>query len=201
MKYKYAILALLTTLGFSTLAIAKNKNDHRYNGYNNHSDRNYDSRHRGHDNHNRNRIKHPKKYKNKHKNKHYYNSHNYSGFNSPYRNGHRGHNNHRNYNGHRGYNRHRNHNYYGNRHNYSNYYNRYYSNYRPYYEDRYRYRPLRGLGHYFHRTGYGYGHWHDNSWCVVNHPQSYYYDYYSNYPYQNGWNFGDGDFGISFYFN
>ncbi len=85
--------------------------------------------------------------------------------------------------------------------NYRPQYNYYFESYRPYnYDNRYVYRPLRGLGHYFNRTHYGYGHWHDGMWCETYHPQSYYYDYYSNYPYNDGWRIGDGDFGIWFRF-
>jgi hypothetical protein len=77
---------------------------------------------------------------------------------------------------------------------------RYYSSYRPYTDDYYRYRPLRGLGHYFHRTGYGYGHWHEGYWCPDYHSDAWFRNYYSHYPHHGGWRFGDGDFGIWFSF-
>jgi len=77
---------------------------------------------------------------------------------------------------------------------------RYYHNYRPYTDDWYRYQPLRGLGHYFHRPGYGYGHWHEGMWCPDYHSEAWYRNYYSYYPYHDGWRFGDGDFGIWFRF-
>ncbi|MFK8010621.1 MAG: hypothetical protein AB8B80_01180 [Marinicellaceae bacterium] len=214
MNNKNTLLLITMLLGLSSMAFAKNRHNDHYNGHNNHSNHKHGSQHRQKgdrplNKHNNNRSssynrnynrssnnnhRSNKGYSNKHRSKHKYNNgHNgYRGFNSPYRSGHQ--NSHRNYNN-------RSHRYYRNNHRNYSYNNRYYYNYRPYYEDRYRYRPLRGLGHYFLRTGYGYGHWHDNSWCVVNHPQSYYYDYYSNYPYQNGWIHGDGDFGISFYFD
>ncbi|MCF6299568.1 MAG: hypothetical protein L3J52_00350 [Proteobacteria bacterium] len=73
-----------------------------------------------------------------------------------------------------------------------------YNNYQPYNNYEYRYRPVRGLGHYYSRQNYGYGHWHDSSWCVTVHPNSYYSNYYANYPHHNGWRFGDGNFGIWF---
>lgn len=72
--------------------------------------------------------------------------------------------------------------------------------YEPYRYDRYRYRPLRGLGHYFARPGFGYGHWHEGYWCDVYHEPRFYINYYSHYPYHNGWRVGDGDFGIWFRF-
>lgn len=75
-----------------------------------------------------------------------------------------------------------------------------YFHYEPYRYDRYRYRPVRGLGHYFDRAGYGYGHWHEGRWCGVYHEPSFYVSYYNHYPYHNGWRVGDGDFGIWFRF-
>lgn len=74
-------------------------------------------------------------------------------------------------------------------------------NYNVYYDDVYRYRPLRGLGHYFDRPGYGYGHWHEGFWCRDYHDEWFYRNYYSHYPYRDGWRHGDGDFGIWFSFN
>lgn len=76
----------------------------------------------------------------------------------------------------------------------------YFYNYRPYTDDWYRYQPLRGLGHYFHRAGYGYGHWHEGMWCPDYHSEDWFRNYYSYYPYHDGWRFGDGDFGIWFSF-
>lgn len=75
-----------------------------------------------------------------------------------------------------------------------------YHSYRPYTDDWYRYQPLRGLGHYFYRQGYGYGHWHEGMWCPDYHSEAWYRNYYSYYPYHDGWRFGDGDFGIWFSF-
>lgn len=72
--------------------------------------------------------------------------------------------------------------------------------YQPYSHDRYRYRPIRGLGHYYDRVGYGYGHWHEGFWCRDYHEPSFYVSYYNHYPYHNGWRIGDGDFGIWFRF-
>ncbi|MFC3195063.1 hypothetical protein ACFODZ_12495 [Marinicella sediminis] len=72
--------------------------------------------------------------------------------------------------------------------------------YQPYADDWYRYQPLRGLGHYFHRSGYGYGHWHEGMWCPDYHSEAWFRNYYSHYPYRDGWRFGDGDFGIWFSF-
>ena len=77
---------------------------------------------------------------------------------------------------------------------------RYFYSYTPYYDDHYRYYPLRGLGHYFDRPGYGYGHWHEGHWCVSYHDERYYRDYYANYRFDGGWRIGDGDFGIWFSF-
>lgn len=74
-------------------------------------------------------------------------------------------------------------------------------NYNYYVDDYYRYRPLRGLGHYFDRPGYGYGHWHEGHWCRDHHDEHFYRNYYTYYPYQDGWRHGDGDFGIWFSFN
>ena len=79
--------------------------------------------------------------------------------------------------------------------------NRYLSNYYAYSNDLYRYQPLRGLGHYFDRPGYGYGHWHEGMWCRDYHDEYFYRNYYSYYPYNDGWRQGDGDFGIWFSFN
>lgn len=226
MKNKNIILLLIATLGVSSVAISNNRLDSKSNGHSKHSDRSNNLRQRSNSQYDQNRNNHnhssnqhnnsrnysnkPKQRHSSHRNtnnrhnqQHRSNRHSNNNlpFNSPYRDGYknnygyRGNKHKRNKHGYRRYN---NYNY-----NYNNYrhYNRYYSNYKPYYQDQYRYRPVRGLGHYFHRTGYGYGHWHDNSWCAVNHPQSFYYDYYSDYPYQNGWSHGDGDYGISFYFD
>lgn len=129
-----------------------------------------------------------------------------------------GHTNNRNYshNSHyRNYNKHNrgyiSHNYYQPKHHYRTWKNqnhrswrnkyRHFNNYQVYTNDLYRYRPLRGLGHYFDRPGYGYGHWHEGGWCRTHHDDSFYQDYYSYYPYQDGWRHGDGDFGIWFSFN
>ena len=176
MKTFSLIATLITGLAVGSCAYADDDGGYR-NNRNYHS--NHDHRqHRGH--------KHRS-----HRNRSYQSRRggNYSGFNSPYRQGQyrdRDYYDSRDYR--RGYKKHRR--------------NRgYYNNYRPYRSDRYRYRPTRGLGHYFNRDNYGYGHWHNNMWCDVYHPASFYVDYYSNYPYDGGWAIGDGDFGIHFYLN
>ena len=187
------ITTLITTLVISTISFAgdrynQNNRGHSNNRSTHHS--NNSNRSRSHQQHgNRHGNKHGNRHGNKHNNKHYNSRSNngYYGFNSPYRSSHNNngqHNNHRQYNK-RSYKKHRS---------YNNY-----NNYQPYSNDRYRYRPLRGLGHYFYRDNYGYGHWHDNMWCDINHSQSYYSNYYANYPYAEGWVNGDGDYGLSFY--
>jgi len=156
----------------------------------------------------------------KHKNHQYTQN---KGFNGDYRNNRRFDNSNQHYNNNRHYNHsnkgYRNsgkkvyitHNYYKpkqyykkwkkqNRRYWKNKYHHFY-NYRVYSNDLYRYQPLRGLGHYFDRQGYGYGHWHEGSWCASYHDDRFYRNYYSYYPYQDGWRHGDGDFGIWFSFN
>lgn len=140
---------------------------------------------------------------NRRNNNHAYNN-NY-GYNS---------NRHGNYNGYNSYNRgHISHNYYKPKKHYKkwkkrmkhyrrdlrNQYRHFY-NYNVYTNDLYRYRPLRGLGHYFDRQGFGYGHWHEGSWCASYHDDRFYRDYYAHYRYDGGWRHGDGDFGIWFSF-
>ena len=183
--FKY-ILTFVSALALSTLAFA-DKGHEKHGSYsgNPQSKHSVGGKHRGY-------SENRHSYGNNHHNYGYNNRHDY------YR-----HDNRRDY-GHHDYgnNHRRNYGYYDYRrydnNRYRNY--RHYNNYRPYYQSRYQYRPLRGLGYYFSRPGYGYGHWHDGMWCVTVHPQSYYYDYYSNYPYDGGWRYGDGDYGINFYF-
>ncbi|WP_395373965.1 hypothetical protein [Marinicella sp. W31] len=154
--------------------------------------------HGGHHNKNHHGHSHYKKHNYGHK---YYKKHNYG--HKYYKKHYKRHN----------YYRDRNRDYYYNDHHYNKkrrhyrkhkrrHHNGYYKNYRPYgYDDyKYRYRPTRGLGHYFDRDGYGYGHWHDAMWCDTDHPDDYYRDYYANYPHSDGWRHGDGDFGIWFRF-
>ncbi|VAW44048.1 hypothetical protein MNBD_GAMMA02-601 [hydrothermal vent metagenome] len=156
---------------------------------------------------------------NKHRNNQSYNdrlyrgsgnrhNNNQRGFNGDYRNNRHFDNSNRRYNsyGHNG--GHISHNYYKpkkyykkwkkqNRRHWKNKYH-HFNNYNAYSNDQYRYRPVRGLGHYFDRPSYGYGHWHEGAWCASYHDERFYQDYYSYYPYQNGWRHGDGDFGIWF---
>ena len=129
---------------------------------------------------------------------HYNNSYQYNNYSNQ---GHHSHQRNHHYNNGYRYNNHqyRNNNdgYYSQNyhHNYNNYPYGNYSSYSNYYSQN-NYHPTRGLGYYFNRQGYG--HWHDNNWCAVNHSQDYYVNYYSDYPYQDGYQYGDGDFGIWF---
>lgn len=180
MRHTKYLLTIVTLLSISSLASAD-----RYHGNGGHHGGKHNEKHNMYG-------------------KHRGNSYSYNHGYSRHNNG-RGYNKHRQYNNHNGYRNGYRHGYRnGYRNNYRNnyqYYNRYYNNYRPYYETTYQYYPQRGLGHYFTRTGYGYGHWHDGVWCATVHPQTFYNDYYSNYPYNDGWQFGDGDYGINFYLN
>ncbi len=195
MNKKHLIYALITAIAFSSAGFANDQHERRESHHSTHQSKHrYNNRHvkrQEHRNHRRN-----------YNNNHYGNSNaplSTYGYSQPYRNNYNYRNRYRNKN-YRHYKRHQNYNNNYRRYNNYNSYNSY-NNYQPYYQSQYTYRPLRGLGHYFTDDYYGYGHWHDNNWCAVEHPQSYYFDYYSNYPYQDGWVFGDGDFGISFYFN
>jgi hypothetical protein len=211
MKHLNLIFTLVTTLGVSTCSFAGDRNNSQ-TARDQLADRNSYNSQRSHAQSNRPSSQYQKhngnNYSNHRGNGQSYNQNRHNSsrhgqnsghvFNSPYRNGHR---NNDYYRGNRYSNQNR-YNYYNHGHgnNHGGHHN-YYNNYKPYANNhQYMFRPLRGLGHYFHRTGYGYGHWHDNMWCAVNHPQSYYYDYYSNYQYDGGWRFGDGDFGIWFNF-
>lgn len=186
MNKKHIIYALIAAVVFSTASYANNRHErHGSNQPSHQSNHNYDNR-----NHRRNN-----------RNYNYYNDNvpfSTYGYNQPYRNNYNYRNHYRNKN-YRQYKRHQSYN--NNYRRYNNYNNNSYNNYQPYYQSQYTYRPLRGLGYYYTDNSYGFGHWHNNNWCSIQHSQDYYYDYYSNYPYQNGWIFGDGDFGLSFYIN
>ncbi len=176
-------------------------NKHGYNNSNGHNNHGYQSN--GH----RNNRSGQQGFNGDYRNNRHFDNRNYN-HNSYSHNNNRRFNNH----GYNGYNGgHISHNYYKpkkyykkwkkqNRRYWKNKYRHFY-NYNVYRNDQYRYRPLRGLGHYFDRPGYGYGHWHEGGWCASYHDERFYQDYYSYYPYQDGWRHGDGDFGIWFSFN
>ncbi len=206
MNKKHLIYALITAIVFSTASYANNRHERNGSHHSNHqSKHSYNNSHNNrHDSRHNNRHDNRGHQRNYNSNKHYNNGNapfSTYGYNQPYRNNYNYRNRNRNKN-YRHYKRHQNYNNnYRRYNNYNSYNNNYYNNYQPYYQSQYTYRPLRGLGHYYTDDNYGYGHWHDNNWCSIQHTEDYYYNYYSNYPYQNGWTFGDGDFGISFYIN